>query len=151
MAEFTDLPAILSKGQDLKKSEIKLLLEEGVPRKAIAVALDYSMTEFSELCRNWDFKATMTFEEYKADYQNYSNDNDLAAAYGLTANQVQAYKKKWRADGHEVPNRTVRKGLSQNDYLKLKKKGMKDKEIIKALDISHTTLTKYKKKWGLIK
>lgn len=151
MVKFTDLPAILKKGQDLKKSEIQLLLEEGVPRKAIAEALEMHMTEISELCRNWGFKATMTFEEYAVDYRNYSNDNDLAAAYGLTAFQVQAYKKKWRADGHEVPNRIVRKGLSLDDYIKLEKRGLADKEIAKILNVSGTTLIKYKKKWGLIK
>lgn len=151
-AMFKDVPAILEKGQDLKKSEIKLLLEEGVHQRYIAEALDMSDSEFLVLMENWGFSHhPITLNKYMSVYTNFPSDKHLAAHYNMEFYTFAWLKKIWMKSGAVIPQRERKTaGLTLEVYNKLKAKGYKDKEIAAQFGISPRTVNEKKKRWRLI-
>jgi hypothetical protein len=94
---------ILDKGLDMKRSDLVILLENLVPKKAILKALGITQQEFWEMIKNLGLttkrrKPNMTkltaemYQDYKAQGKS---DVWIAKEVGLKQPALSYYKKKW--------------------------------------------------------
>jgi BMFP domain-containing protein YqiC len=97
---------ILSKGQDMKKSEIQFLLENGVKKMDIQKALDLSGTKFNRLItdlglvtktrkRKVKDMGKLSLEEYQDLKAGGKSDKEIAADKGMNPQYLSQLKKKW--------------------------------------------------------
>ncbi len=113
------LPAILQKGEFLKKSEIELLIEDGVPKLAIAEAVGMEPKEFNELLKAWFGKVLkhdlshITPEKYNEVRDKFRNEIEIAEYFGVTREQLASKKQRWRNAGIYIGERKKRRNIDK--------------------------------------
>ncbi|MDX8288854.1 zinc-finger domain-containing protein [Metabacillus indicus] len=109
----SNIDLILSKGQDMTKSDIEFLLENEVSKKQIFKSLQMGSAEFYKLLEAWGFYQSktkgetdveFTKEAYQAVKNEGKTDKEIKAIFGIDQNKLYKMKREWNLITHNKPS-----------------------------------------------